>query len=87
MRSDKLFRIVKETIDKIDVYCLLASGSPQDEFDSESEMITARLQKGMTAHDIAKIIAQVMSEQFNDDFWASEFIPYVEPIEKVLGEE
>lgn len=86
MQSDKLFQIVKKTIDKIDVYCLLASGCPQDEFDKESQIITARLQKGMTAHDIAEIVAQVMSEQFDDEFWWSEFIPYVKEIEQALNE-
>ena len=85
MKYSVLFQEVKKQVDAIDVYGLLAIGSPGDEFDIESEMITARLRIGMTPYSIAEIIAEVMNKQFDKNFGAIDFISYAEKIEKVLN--
>ena len=85
MKTDKLFQVVKQQIDALDLFGLLDGGAPKDEFDMESAMVVARLRKGMTSLSIAKIIAQVMNEQFDGHFKDNEFIDYAERIEKVLN--
>lgn len=85
MKNDTLFQVVKKQIDAADVYALLEGGAPKDEFDIESAMIASRLRKGMTVYSIAKIIAEVMNEQFEEIFKANEFIPYAKQIEKFLN--
>lgn len=82
-----LLQVVKQQVDAFDAYGLLEGGAPEDEFDIESAVITSRLKKGMTAYSIAKIIADVMNEQFEAIFNTEEFIPYAEQIEKFLNNE
>lgn len=74
MTENSLFEIVKKQVDKCDVYGLLASHCPADEFDHESALIARKLKKDMPANEIAEIIASVMSEQFGDSFKANDFI-------------
>ncbi|MGM9969302.1 MAG: hypothetical protein ACI35S_02785 [Anaeroplasma sp.] len=83
--NDMLFQIVKAQVDAYDAYCLLETGSPNDEFDLETRMIVERINKGMTVTDIAEIMAQVMTDQFNEKFYVEEFISYAEEIEKFLN--
>ena len=85
MKYRVLFQEVKKQVDAIDVYGLLAAGAPRDEFDIESEMITARLKNGMSANSIAEIIAEVMNKQFDKNFSAEEFLSYAEQLERVLN--
>ena len=58
--------IVKSVIDKADPIGLLGLCCPTDEYDSEVEMIFARIRKGMSADEIAKVIHAVFFEMFSE---------------------
>lgn len=83
---DMLFQAVKKQIDAFDAYGLIEGGAPKDEFDGETNLIVARMKKGMTAETIAEIMAQVMNTQFENIFKTKEFIPYAKEIEKFLND-
>lgn len=58
--------IVKSVVDKADPIGLLGMCCPADEYDSEIEMIFARIRKGMSADEIAKVIHAVFLEMFSE---------------------
>lgn len=58
--------IVKSVVDKADPIGLLGMCCPADEYDSEIEIIFARIRKGMSADEIAKVIHAVFLEMFNE---------------------
>ena len=58
--------IVKSVVDKADPIGLLGMCCPADEYDSEIKMIFARIRKGMSADEIAKVIHAVFFEMFNE---------------------
>lgn len=58
--------IVKSVVDKADPIGLLGMCCPADEYDSEIEIIFARIRKGMSAGEIAKVIHAVFLEMFGE---------------------
>ena len=58
--------IVKPVVDKADPMGLLAVHFPTDEYDSEVEMIFARIRNTMTEIEIAEIFHAVFFEMFNE---------------------
>ena len=58
--------IVKSVVDKADPIGLLGMCCPADEYDSEIEIIFARIRKGMSADEIAKVIHAVFLEMFSE---------------------
>jgi domain of unknown function (DUF1871) len=58
--------IIKAVVDKADPIGLLGMCCPADEYDSEIEIIFARIRKGMSADEIAKVIHAVFLEMFNE---------------------
>ena len=58
------FDQVKRQIDLLDPYNLLASHAPQDEYDAESQKISARISFADSAEQIADVIAEVMQAAF-----------------------
>ena len=58
--------IIKSVVDKADPIGLLGMYCPADEYDSEVEMIFSRIQKGMSADEIAKVIHAVFLEMFSE---------------------
>ena len=84
-KQTKLFTIIKQEINKIDVYSLLESGCPKDEFDIESKMIYDKLSKGMNINQIATIMCDVFCEMFNDIFNIEMFMGSAEVIEIELN--
>ena len=58
--------IVKSAVDKADPIGLLGMCCPADEYDSEIEIIFARIRKGMSADEIAKVIHAVFLEMFGE---------------------
>lgn len=58
--------IVKSVVDKADPIGLLGMCCPADEYDSEIKMIFARIRKGMSADEIAKVIHAVFFEMFSE---------------------
>lgn len=84
-KQTQLFAIIKQEVDKIDIYSLLEGGCPKDEFDEESCMIYSRLKKGMTTENIAKVICDVFKNMFKDDFLVNGFVESAKVIEKELN--
>lgn len=71
-----MFSIVKSIIDNWDPYSLLASHAPQNEFDTESAMVTALINENSSIDEIAIAISKVFSQRFfPEDF----------PLEKCLN--
>lgn len=68
------FDIVKSVIDVIDCEGLLAMLCPADEYDGESRKIAERIVPSMSAYQIATIIAETMSTNFNEPYEANSFI-------------
>lgn len=58
--------IIKSVVDKADPIGLLGMCCPADEYDSEIEIIFARIRKGMSADEIAKVIHAVFLEMFGE---------------------
>lgn len=58
--------IIKSVVDKADPIGLLGMCCPADEYDSEIGMIFARIRKGMSADEIAKVIHAVFFEMFSE---------------------
>lgn len=58
--------IIKSVVDKADPIGLLGIRCPADEYDSEIKMIFARIRKGMSADEIAKVIHAVFLEMFSE---------------------
>ena len=84
MHNNEKYLIVKKYIDIMDYYGLLACGAPEDEFDSESEEIAARIHPGLSSDEIATVIADVFIANFNEykeDEW---FLPVAEQIKNAL---
>ena len=84
MPDNKTFLIVKKHIDKMDYYGLLASGAPQDEFDSEAQEISTQIQPGLSTQEIASIIAQIFNSNFDKQDDATVFLPVAQQIKNEL---
>ena len=81
--SDR-FHIVKNHIDKMDYFDLLASGAPSDEFDIESKEISIRVRCEHSVQEIAEIIASVFNEYFDEYDDATKFLSVAEQIKNEL---
>lgn len=60
-----VFDTVKKHIDALDRMGFLDMGAPRNEYDSESRMIAERITKQSTPEEVAAIMAEVFSVQFN----------------------
>jgi len=58
--------IVKSVVDKADPIGLLGMCCPADEYDSEIEMIFARIRENMTVREVSDIIRAVFLEMFDE---------------------
>lgn len=65
-RMDRQYLIVKKYVDEMDYDSLLSTGAPNDEFDTESQEISDKINSVQTEQDIAKIIAEVFNKEFGD---------------------
>ena len=79
------FHVVKKHIDLMDYYSLLASGAPSDEFDIESEEISARVRYEHSVQEIAEIIASVFNRFFGEHDDPTIFLSVAEQIKKELS--
>ena len=82
----RIYSVVKVQLDDFDAYDLLAGGCPGDEFEQEAQMIASRLRHGMTALQIANIMAEVMNKQFEPVFVPQDFLPFAGKIGRALHE-
>ena len=55
---------VKNVLKEIDMYGLIEHGAPDDEFDTEAEMIVELLKAGTSIEEISGIIADVLNKMF-----------------------
>jgi len=69
----KCIEIVRESIHRIDPYCLLDGGSPDDEFDSEISSIVSQLDRSGSGRDVAHSIARVLNSSFSESHRPEEF--------------
>lgn len=60
------YPIVKKYIDQYDYYGLLADGAPNDEFETEAEMISRQINRDSSVQEIASVIASVMGRMFSN---------------------
>ena len=79
-----LFDIVKKAIDITDCEGLLDLGAPKDEYDGESRMIAQKIAPYMDKYQIATIIADIMTAQFNEPYSSDRFYNTAEYIIKSL---
>ncbi len=61
---EELFSVVKTVLKKIDMYGLIEHGAPDDEFNTEAEMIIEQIRSGSSIEDISGIIADVLNRMF-----------------------
>ena len=80
------FDIIKKYIDEYDYYGLLASGAPNDEFDSYSRKFTVMISENDTVEDIAMLIAETMDNAFNEEINVENFIDLAQKIRNALYE-
>jgi len=84
MTNEAIFLIVKKHIDEMDYHELLAGGAPKDEFDGESEAISARIRAEHSVREISEIIAEIFNSQFDEHNEATVFLSVAEKIKKDL---
>ena len=65
MNDISKYQLVKNVIDKLDVYGLLEGGAPDDEFDSESKEIADRISESNSIIQIAEVITDVFNKAFD----------------------
>lgn len=85
MSADQIDTIVKKYIDQMDIWNLLASGAPKDEFDMESKEISRRLRLKMSDQEIADVIAEVFSVSFNEQYDTGDFLLVAGQIKKDMA--
>lgn len=61
-------RIVRQSIHRIDPYCLLEGGSPINEYDSEINSITSKLSRCESGRDVAHVISRVLNHSFSENY-------------------
>lgn len=84
-KDTNLYKLIKQEINKIDVYGLLNSGCPEDEFETEINLIYAKIKRGMNSKQIESIIATVFTNMFNEDFNPEYFENVSNKIERELN--
>lgn len=65
MDESTKYLIIKKAIDSADPYGLLRIGAPDDEYDLESESISAAISVGDSEERIAEIATEVFAREFN----------------------
>jgi hypothetical protein len=80
------FEIVKEAVDEWNPYTLLEEGVPDDEFDSESKGIAAKIDAESNTNDIAYIISRVFTISFGESFSYESCIDVANKIKNAMSE-
>lgn len=81
-RESSVFGIVKSAIDSVDCMGLIEIGAPQDEYDSESRGIASKLKPKQDVYQIASVIAEEMTDSFNQPFDIDSFVKIAGQIKK-----
>ncbi len=67
---DEAFALVKAAIADWDPYSLLATGSPDDEFDDQVARILAGLSDISSDKDLSKLVSAVFSASFEKEYFS-----------------
>lgn len=59
-------KVVRDVINKLDVYSLLSEGSPYDEYESEITSISSKINKCESGMDVARAISDVLNRSFSE---------------------
>lgn len=78
------FEIIKKNIDDYDYYGLLASGAPNDEFDSYSRELAEQITEDETAEEIAMLIACTMDKAFAAEIKPEKYLATAQKIKCAL---
>ena len=84
MKTDRSYEIVKESIDKFDVFGFLETGAPADEYDPEIKSIVKQLNRCNSVIDISHTISRVFNSYFSNRFHDSFFNEQAEYIYQKL---
>lgn len=69
---DRALQVVGTVIRAWDPYCLLASGSPKDEFDAEIARVVTKISGIKSSQDAAVAVSDVFSSCFEGDRFTPE---------------
>ncbi|MBE5809611.1 MAG: hypothetical protein E7318_01620 [Clostridiales bacterium] len=74
------YNIVRNALQKLDPYCLLAQGAPEDEFDAEAHEISRIINCESSPLNIAEAFAVVLNNAFSRTDDASVYLFIAEEI-------
>lgn len=80
------FQAVKSVIDSLDIYCLLSSGAPADEFDLESREIAEQINEDDSYEQVARVIAAVINKYFCEHRKPADYYEAAMTIKHLLSE-
>ena len=82
--SKDVLDAVKNVLKEIDMYSLIEHGAPDDEFDTEAEMIVEQIKAGTSIEEISGIIADVLNKMFGVNVDRLKYIKEARKIYEVM---
>lgn len=68
----EVVQLVEQALNDWDPYCLIEGGAPEDEFAEEATRIAASLDKIKTPAELAQVISDIFSKNFENDLFSFE---------------
>ena len=78
--ADDFLCVAKKVLKEIDLFSLIEHGAPEDEFDSEAEMLVERVKIDSSIEDISGIIADVFNKMFGVEIDGRKYMKEAEEI-------
>jgi len=82
--SKDVLDAVKSILGEIDMYGLIKHGAPDDEFDTEAEMIAEQIKAGTSIEEISGIIADVINKMFGVNIGRLKYLKEAKKIYEVM---
>ncbi|ADL35436.1 hypothetical protein bpr_I2704 [Butyrivibrio proteoclasticus B316] len=82
--SKDVLDAVKNVLKEIDMYGLIEYGAPDDEFDTEAEMIAEQIKAGTSIEEISGIIADVINKMFGVNIDRIKYLKEAKKIYEVM---
>ena len=82
--SKDVLDAVKSILGEIDMYGLIKHGAPDDEFDTEAEMIAEQIKAGTSIEEISGIIADVINKMFGVNIGRLKYLEEAKKIYEVM---
>ena len=82
--SKDVLDAVKSMLREIDMYGLIEHGAPDDEFDTEAEMIAEQIKAGTSIEEISGIIADVINKMFDVNIGRLQYLKEAKKIYEVM---